>query len=66
MGYTYGPKAAAMLISEHLVAAVRGQPITAIPAAWDAMHHSLRNAGQSGIGMMAIAAVDMPTWPTLG
>ncbi len=31
-------------------------------AAWDAMSAAIRNAGQPGLGMMAISAVDIALW----
>ncbi len=59
LGYTYGPLAVATVIVRELSEIVRdSDPL--IPArTWQTMHESLRNAGQSGIGAMAIAAVDI-------
>ena len=59
LGYSYGPRAVATLVEHELASVVAGaDPLT--PArTWEAMHASLRNAGQSGIGAMAISALDV-------
>ncbi len=62
VGYTYGPPATATLIHDKLMPCLQDQPADAIPAHWDAMQQALRNAGQPGIGAMAVAAVDIALW----
>ena len=58
LGYTYGPRAVAAVIDDQLADIVRAGPVD--PArVWAQLHAALRNAGQSGIGAMAIAAVDL-------
>ncbi|WP_249012120.1 enolase C-terminal domain-like protein [Conexibacter sp. DBS9H8] len=59
LGYTYGPTAVAALIEAELADIVRdGDPLTP-QRTWAALHAALRNAGQGGIGALAIAALDI-------
>jgi L-alanine-DL-glutamate epimerase-like enolase superfamily enzyme len=59
LGYTYGPKAVAVLIDELLTPLLTGSdPV----AASDQMGRALRNAGRPGIGSMAMSAVDVALW----
>ena len=59
LGYTYGPKAVAVLVEETLAPLLEGSdPVRA----WDVMNSGLRNAGRPGIGSMAISAVDIALW----
>ncbi len=62
LGWTYAAPAAARLIEDSLRATVVGQAAFAIEGVWGSMVHSLRNAGASGIGSMAISAVDVAMW----
>jgi L-alanine-DL-glutamate epimerase-like enolase superfamily enzyme len=62
IGYTYADDAAATLISGKLAKIVSGMNALAVPAAWGAMVHSIRNLGRPGICSMAIAAVDNALW----
>lgn len=62
IGYTYGDVATAALADSKLASAVRGADAMAPPAAWRQMMVQLRNAGQPGIGAMAVAAVDIALW----
>jgi L-alanine-DL-glutamate epimerase-like enolase superfamily enzyme len=62
IGYTYGEQATAVLAASGLAAAVRGADAVAPPAAWRQMLVQLRNAGQPGIGAMAVSAVDVALW----
>jgi L-alanine-DL-glutamate epimerase-like enolase superfamily enzyme len=62
IGYTYADRAAAALIESKLAAIVRGADAMRPPAVWAAMRRELRNAGQPGIGSMAISAVDIALW----
>jgi L-alanine-DL-glutamate epimerase-like enolase superfamily enzyme len=59
LGYTYGPAAIAQVIEGSLAAVVRGGDALAPQAAWAAMRRTLRNAGQAGMGAMALSAVDL-------
>jgi L-alanine-DL-glutamate epimerase-like enolase superfamily enzyme len=62
LGYTYAAGATAHLIAEKLAGVVTGMDAMAVPAAWEAMRHQLRNDGLTGISMMAISAVDIALW----
>ena len=62
VGYTYGDVAVAALIHSQLTEIVEGADALAPGAAWTAMHAALRNAGQQGIGAMALSAVDIALW----
>ncbi len=62
LGYTYADVAAAKLIEHTLSGVVQGMDAMAVPGAWHAMVHSVRNLGLPGIASMAIAAVDVALW----
>jgi L-alanine-DL-glutamate epimerase-like enolase superfamily enzyme len=62
LGYTYGDASVAALISGKLAPVVAGRDALAPAAAWRAMFAQLRNAGQPGIGAMAVSAVDIALW----
>jgi L-alanine-DL-glutamate epimerase-like enolase superfamily enzyme len=62
LGYTYGDVATATLIESALADVVRERDALEVGAAWEAMSRALRNIGRPGIGMMAIAAVDIALW----
>lgn len=62
LGYTYGDVATAALVSGKLAPAVTGMDATRPGTAWQAMFTALRNAGQPGMGAMAVAAVDIALW----
>jgi len=58
LGYTYGPVAIGGVV--HMLAdVVRGHDALAPQAVAAAMRAALRNAGQAGIGAMAVSAVDL-------
>jgi L-alanine-DL-glutamate epimerase-like enolase superfamily enzyme len=59
LGYTYGPAAIAGVISGMLAGVVRRRDALAPQAAAAAMRAALRNAGQAGMGAMALSAVDL-------
>lgn len=59
LGYTYGPPAVGALIHGKLAVIAEGHDALAPPRPWAAMRAALRNAGQSGIGAMALSAVDI-------
>lgn len=62
IGYTYGDVATAALIESKLAGTVRGADAMTPGAAWRRMTAQLRNAGQPGIGSMAVSAVDIALW----
>ena len=62
LGYTYAHAAAAALIIDPLRDNLLGHDADDIPAAWAKMNRSLRNIGRPGVGLMAIAAVDIALW----
>jgi L-alanine-DL-glutamate epimerase-like enolase superfamily enzyme len=66
LGYTYASTAAGRLIHDKLASVVRGMDALAIPAAWRAMVHEVRNIGRPGIASMAISAVDAALWDLKG
>ncbi|HTU29323.1 MAG TPA: enolase C-terminal domain-like protein [Solirubrobacteraceae bacterium] len=59
LGYTYGPRAVGSLIDHELQEVLCGRDPLAPRAAWASMHAALRNAGQGGIGALAISALDV-------
>jgi L-alanine-DL-glutamate epimerase-like enolase superfamily enzyme len=61
-GFTYAPRAAAVLIRDLLSEAICGQSSFDIEGCWQAMVHRTRNAGQAGMMSYAIAAVDHALW----
>jgi L-alanine-DL-glutamate epimerase-like enolase superfamily enzyme len=61
-GYTYGDVSVAALVESKLASAVTGTDAMAPGAAWRPMFQQLRNAGQAGIGAMAVSAVDIALW----
>jgi L-alanine-DL-glutamate epimerase-like enolase superfamily enzyme len=62
IGFTYGDASVATLIESKLAAAVEGADPMAPPAVWQRMRAALRNAGQQGVGSMALSAVDIALW----
>jgi L-alanine-DL-glutamate epimerase-like enolase superfamily enzyme len=62
LGYTYGDTAVATLIDGTLSGVLRGRDAMEVGAAWEAMSRALRNIGRPGVGMMAVAAVDVALW----
>jgi L-alanine-DL-glutamate epimerase-like enolase superfamily enzyme len=62
LGYSYADVATAHLIHGHLAGVVKGMDALAVPAAWEAMVHSIRNLGRAGVCSMAISAVDASLW----
>lgn len=61
-GYSYADVATARLIKEMLAGVVQGRDAMAVPDAWAAMVHAIRNLGRPGICSMAISAVDAALW----
>jgi L-alanine-DL-glutamate epimerase-like enolase superfamily enzyme len=62
LGYTYGHRAVADVVSSTLAPAVAGMDTPAPREAWDAMRRELRNVGRQGLCAMAISAVDIALW----
>lgn len=62
IGYTYAHAAAAAVIDDPLRDVLLNRDADDIPGAWAAMNRSLRNIGRPGVGLMAIAAVDVALW----
>jgi L-alanine-DL-glutamate epimerase-like enolase superfamily enzyme len=62
LGYSYADLPTAKLIEDSLADVIQGRDAFAVPAAWDAMVHAIRNLGRPGICSMAIAAVDVALW----
>ena len=62
LGWTYAHAAAAAVIADPLRDVVLDRDADDIPGAWHAMNRSLRNIGRPGVGLMAIAAVDVALW----
>ena len=61
-GYTYADASAAAFIREKLSYLVLGRSAMDLPGCWTALTGALRNLGSSGIGMMAVSAVDSALW----
>jgi L-alanine-DL-glutamate epimerase-like enolase superfamily enzyme len=62
IGYTYGDVSTAVFIESNLVSVVTGADAFAPGDCWNRMYAAIRNAGQPGLGSMAIAAVDIAVW----
>ncbi|MBQ6644252.1 MAG: mandelate racemase [Saccharopolyspora sp.] len=62
IGYTYGDVSVATFIRSQLADVVLGQDALSPAAAWERMNAAIRNAGRSGAGAMAVAAVDIALW----
>lgn len=62
MGYTYADAAAALLIREKLAGVIVGRNPCDIPGCWQSLTGALRNLGETGIGMMAVSALDSALW----
>ena len=63
LGYSYtAAKAAADLVRDKLAGSLLGEHAFDLPRLWTRMNEALRNAGRPGLGLMAIAAVDVALW----
>src|SRR5579871_2142620 len=62
LGYTYANEAAATLIATTLAGVVTGRDAMDVAGTWELMGAQARNLGRPGVGMMAIAAVDIALW----
>lgn len=61
-GWTYTSAAAAPLIRDTLAPVVEGSAALATVGTWGAMVRALRNIGRTGLGGMALSAVDTALW----
>ncbi len=62
LGYTYADPGAASVVDGKLSGVVTAGDALDVGATWAAMVAQLRNLGQSGLGMMALSAVDTALW----
>ncbi|HJV35459.1 enolase C-terminal domain-like protein [Geomonas sp.] len=62
VGYTYADAAAATVIKGKLAEVLMGRNPCDIPGCWQLLAGALRNLGESGIGMMAVSALDTALW----
>lgn len=62
LGYTYAHQAAATLIADKLKNEVVGKDPLQVPSIWRDLFSSLRNCGRSGLGAMAVSAIDIALW----
>lgn len=62
IGWTYGHKAIATLVTTDLAKAVTEHDAMDVQAAWTSMVRAIRNNGRPGLSSMAIAAVDVALW----
>jgi L-alanine-DL-glutamate epimerase-like enolase superfamily enzyme len=62
LGFTYGHRATATLVSDMLLPLIRGRDAMDVAGAWIVMTRAVRNQGRPGIASMAIAAVDAALW----
>ncbi|MFF4579861.1 enolase C-terminal domain-like protein [Streptomyces sp. NPDC001389] len=61
-GWTYGAGACANVVTGLLAEHAVGRSAFDVPAAHEAMHRALRNAGRPGVGGYALSAVDIALW----
>jgi L-alanine-DL-glutamate epimerase-like enolase superfamily enzyme len=62
LGYTYGDVSVGKFVESKLAGEVEGADAMSPPATWALMQHAIRNAGRSGVGAMAVSAVDVALW----
>jgi L-alanine-DL-glutamate epimerase-like enolase superfamily enzyme len=62
LGYTYAPRAAAVLVEDELAPVVLGADAFAVSELWQSMTRAIRNAGRPGLAMCAVSAVDVALW----
>lgn len=62
LGYTYADAATARVIQDHLLPVIDGRVLDDAAAVGRAMIARLRNVGATGIGAMAVSAVDIALW----
>lgn len=62
LGYAYGDVSVGKFVESKLADVVRGSDALSPPVAWAAMQRAIRNAGRTGVGAMAVSAVDVALW----
>ncbi|GFO66512.1 mandelate racemase [Geomonas limicola] len=62
LGYSYATPAAGALIMESLAPVLEGRSPLDTVSCWNLMIAALRNLGASGIGMLAVSALDAALW----
>jgi L-alanine-DL-glutamate epimerase-like enolase superfamily enzyme len=62
LGYAYGDRSVATFVDSMLRPCLDGADAMRPPAAWAAMRWAIRNAGQEGVGAMAVSAADIALW----
>ncbi len=62
VGYSYTQPGAREVVNGKLAGVVEGMDALRVQAAWASMLYQMRNFGQTGIGAMAISAVDTALW----
>jgi len=62
LGFSYGSAAAAVVVEQILADKIHGKSAMDIPALWETMVASVRNAGWRGVCANAISAVDVALW----
>jgi L-alanine-DL-glutamate epimerase-like enolase superfamily enzyme len=61
-GWTYGPAAAASVVTDVLAPVARNLDPDDTAGVWLAMQHRLRNAGRPGVAGLALSAADNAIW----
>lgn len=62
IGYTYSSSSIVSLINDTLARVVQGRDALDVHSCWSFMQQAVRNDGQEGLAMMAVAAVDNALW----
>ncbi|MGN6256477.1 MAG: enolase C-terminal domain-like protein [Solirubrobacterales bacterium] len=62
LGYAYGDRSVAAFVDSMLRPVLQEADAMRPPAAWAAMQRAIRNAGQQGVGAMAVSAADVALW----
>lgn len=62
LGYAYGDRSVAAFVDSMLRPCLHEADAMRPAAAWAAMQRAIRNAGQEGVGAMAVSAADVALW----
>ncbi|BCJ68398.1 enolase C-terminal domain-like protein [Polymorphospora rubra] len=62
IGWTYGPSAAAAVVTDLLDPVVTDLDPDDVPAIWSVMRRQVRNAGRPGVAGLALSAADCAVW----
>jgi L-alanine-DL-glutamate epimerase-like enolase superfamily enzyme len=62
IGWTYGPRACASVITDVLADVICGRSPLEVTGSWDAMVKAVRNLTRPGVAGYAISAVDVALW----